>query len=336
MKTALCAAAIGVAMLTGYGLSAQPAQAGYIVDLTQQGSNVVATGSGEIDLTGLGFVWTISSTAAIGLLNPSGVDPQNPDIKGSDGGLIIGTGTEDLYHGVFTSPGTFGSGGITVSSSATGGPLEISSPFLGVPHGYVSDSPLSDTATWDSQTLSSLGATPGTYNWTWGTGANQNFTLVIGSRPPAPSEFAFQETSPKDGTLGHYTIANNSAGWWITGFDVENPLAGDPYEPSTTQTDWTASICDDCFGALPAFSYTDSSLSDYANYIGPDGGQSSLFFFGAPPASRVVLDLVNADGQTYQLGLGTPEPSTWAMLMLGFGLLGYAGYRKTRSANALA
>ena len=49
-----------------------------------------------------------------------------------------------------------------------------------------------------------------------------------------------------------------------------------------------------------------------------------------------MLDLVNADGQTYQLGLGTPEPSTWAMLMLGFGLLGYAGYRKTRSDNALA
>jgi hypothetical protein len=34
MKTALCAAAIGVAMLTGYGLSAPSAQAGYVVDLT--------------------------------------------------------------------------------------------------------------------------------------------------------------------------------------------------------------------------------------------------------------------------------------------------------------
>ena len=205
-----------------------------------------------------------------------------------------------------------------------------------MPTGYVSDSPLSSGATWDDKTFSSLGATPGTYEWRWGTGANQNFTLVIGSNPPAPSEFAFQETPPEAGNLGHYTIANNSADWWIAGFDVENPLAGNPYEPSTTQTDWTASICDDCFGTLPAFSYTDGVSSDYANYIGPDGGQSSLFFFGAPPASRVVLDLVNADGQTYQLGLGTPEPSTWAMLMLGFGLLGYAGYRKTRSDNALA
>ena len=62
MKTALSAAAIGVAMLTGYGLSAQPAQAGYVVDLTQ-GVNVVASGTGAIDLTGL----TPSSTGDLAI-----------------------------------------------------------------------------------------------------------------------------------------------------------------------------------------------------------------------------------------------------------------------------
>jgi hypothetical protein len=31
-----------------------------------------------------------------------------------------------------------------------------------------------------------------------------------------------------------------------------------------------------------------------------------------------------------------PEPSTWAMLIAGFGFLGFVGYRKTRSDNALA
>jgi hypothetical protein len=56
VKTALSATALGVAMLTGYGLSAPPAQAGYIVTLEQVGSNVVATGSGAIDLTDLTLV----------------------------------------------------------------------------------------------------------------------------------------------------------------------------------------------------------------------------------------------------------------------------------------
>jgi hypothetical protein len=31
--------------------------------------------------------------------------------------------------------------------------------------------------------------------------------------------------------------------------------------------------------------------------------------------------------------VGTPEPSTWAMMLLGFAGLGFAGYRKTRSAR---
>ncbi len=61
-----------------------------------------------------------------------------------------------------------------------------------MPQGYASDSPLSDTATYDNQTFSSLGATPGTYEWTWGAGPNQNFTLVIvtAGAVPEPSTWA--------------------------------------------------------------------------------------------------------------------------------------------------
>ena len=33
--------------------------------------------------------------------------------------------------------------------------------------------------TFDNQTFASLGVTPGTYEWTWGTGPNQNFTVNI-------------------------------------------------------------------------------------------------------------------------------------------------------------
>jgi hypothetical protein len=35
--------------------------------------------------------------------------------------------------------------------------------------------------TFNNVTLADLGVTPGTYVWTWGDGANQNFTLRIGS-----------------------------------------------------------------------------------------------------------------------------------------------------------
>ena len=51
-------------------------------------------------------------------------------------------------------------------------------PLL-VPQGYVSGNPLSGTATYDNATFASLGITPGTYTWTWGTGVD-SFTLQIG------------------------------------------------------------------------------------------------------------------------------------------------------------
>jgi PEP-CTERM motif-containing protein len=40
----------------------------------------------------------------------------------------------------------------------------------------------------------------------------------------------------------------------------------------------------------------------------------------------------SADG----LGLSTPEPSTWAMMVLGFASLGFAGYRASRKAGVVA
>jgi hypothetical protein len=47
------ASAIGAAMLIG--LCTSSARAGYVVDLTEVGGDVVATGSGAIDLAGLTF-----------------------------------------------------------------------------------------------------------------------------------------------------------------------------------------------------------------------------------------------------------------------------------------
>jgi hypothetical protein len=159
-----------VAIVIGCGLFVRPAQAGYIVTLQQVGSNVVATGSGAIDLTGLIFAGSTGTS--------SGMQPNF--------GLIY-TGPTSLtninIYGRFTGPTSFGSGGLTSASSGSGdlvamagGPNE-----LFVPQGYVSGSPLSDISTYNNATFASLGATPGVYEWTWGTGANQNFTLKIGA-----------------------------------------------------------------------------------------------------------------------------------------------------------
>ena len=58
LTTLLCAATASLLILS------QPAQAGYIVTLEQVGSDVVATGSGPLDLTGLTLVVTYASLPA--------------------------------------------------------------------------------------------------------------------------------------------------------------------------------------------------------------------------------------------------------------------------------
>ena len=142
----------------------------YVVDLYQSGANVVASGSGEIDLTGL-TRQSPSSTGGAGILPSTAI-------------IYLGlAGPADNYVSM-TGPTSFGPGGVTVATAGTGDAVGVQNGYyLSVPFGYVSDTPLIDTAIWDNATLASLGVTPGTYTWTWGTGADQNFTLEISATP---------------------------------------------------------------------------------------------------------------------------------------------------------
>jgi hypothetical protein len=168
-KTFLSLTFFGIAVTSLFCV--QPTQA-YTITLDQMGSNVVGTGSGAINLTGLTFEFE------------SGNDV-NPGIEGSQGLIITGSGGVVDVNGYtgFTGPTSFGSGGFVLATTSSGdfiffagGDGEI---FLS--KGYVSGTPLSDSMTWNNATLASLGVTPGIYEWTWGTGLpNQNFTLIIG------------------------------------------------------------------------------------------------------------------------------------------------------------
>ena len=150
----------------------RPAQA-YTVTLEQVGSNVVATGSGAINLTGLPINPITLSTSSI-------LDARRGDISTGPTGISF----VDVYAAVLTGPPNFGSGSAFFPDAGSGDLVGISidQGLLFVPHGYVSNAALSDSMTFNNATFASLFVTPGTYVWTWGTGlANQNFTLQIGS-----------------------------------------------------------------------------------------------------------------------------------------------------------
>ena len=147
--------------------SVQPAQA-FTITLEQMGANVVATGSGAINLTGL----TFSVTSPVGA-----------GIVANLGDIFMGSGSSDTYRG-FTGPTNFGTGGFVAGNPLSGDSVGIFAGLgqISVPEGYVSGNPLSASMTFDNATIHSLGLRPGTYTWTWGTGTgigNQFFTVQI-------------------------------------------------------------------------------------------------------------------------------------------------------------
>jgi hypothetical protein len=180
--------ALGALMASVSVAVAPRAQAAFIATIEQVGANVVVTGSGTIDLAGLSFGHTgnfvsgmVPLGAVLGIGSPSG-DPA------------------DIYAG-FSGPGAFGTGaGIVPSDTGSGDKVAIEdgNSELVVPQGYVSGSALSDISTYDSATLASLGATPGTYTWTWGTGLDaDSFTIQVGPAPtgaPEPASLALLGT----------------------------------------------------------------------------------------------------------------------------------------------
>ena len=153
---------------------AYPAKASYIVTLEQVGSDVVANGSGTIDLTDLIFSFTFP-----------GVSPSQ--INGFNAVILTGqNGVTNAYTG-FTGPTSFGSINVNFTvDSGIGDLVGISAAFgiIELPLGYMSGNALSDNATYTGTTFASLGVTPGTYEWTWGTGDHaDSFTLQIGAVP---------------------------------------------------------------------------------------------------------------------------------------------------------
>ena len=175
MKTTFFCSALSVAA-SALLLVATPAHAAYVLTLTQVGSEVVAVGIGSFNLTGL------SGPGAVGSFD--GIIPD-------EAFLTVGTpASGDLYHGAL-GPTSFGSRSVTGATTSTGNFTMIQggpSEAIGVPEGYVSGTSLSSTTVFNNATFASLGFTPGTYKYTWGSGASAD-SLTI-TTAPEPSTWA--------------------------------------------------------------------------------------------------------------------------------------------------
>jgi hypothetical protein len=152
------------------------AEAGVVLDIQQVAGNVVATATGTVDLSALSIIET--GTPGNGMLPAFGV-------------VQVGTTlVEDNVWGNIAGPASFGPGTglFEHSSSHSGDFFGVAGKGQGIEVSttYVSGAPLSGTATWADATFSSLGLTPGTYNYTWGSGPTAD-TLTVNIVPEPAS-----------------------------------------------------------------------------------------------------------------------------------------------------
>src|SRR5438874_10972328 len=121
----------------------RPDRRAYTVRLQQMGANVVANGSGPINLTALTFQGSVS-TNGVGVLPLFGIIFTGP----------TGSVNVSQYAG-FTGPTSFGSGGPLNANTGSGDFVGMRGGLgnLFVPQGYVSGAALSDSITFNNATL---------------------------------------------------------------------------------------------------------------------------------------------------------------------------------------
>lgn len=144
------------------------ASGNFNVTVSQQGPDVVWNGSGSFNLAALSSIGNGFTSAGYAANQAIWAIGPNASI--------------DQYSGVTTYPTSFGTGGVgvTTTTGSTFGVLPgASTRILYVPTGYTSNTTISGTATYASQTISSMGLTPGTYTWSWGSGGNTSTLVMI-------------------------------------------------------------------------------------------------------------------------------------------------------------
>jgi hypothetical protein len=144
----LFAMAVAAALLV---CAAAPATATIDITVAEVGSDVVFSYAGALDVTG--------ATVDTGFAQ-SFVFPQDSSGVGAIG---FGGGSVDRVFDVTSFP-AFGTGGFVAGSGTTGpGFAVFTSDSIGLPFGYVSDTPISGSLTIADESMASLGLIGGVY-----------------------------------------------------------------------------------------------------------------------------------------------------------------------------
>ncbi|MEO0485839.1 MAG: VPLPA-CTERM sorting domain-containing protein [Pseudomonadota bacterium] len=143
----------------------------YTLTFVDDGTDVVATGVGTFDLTGLPF---------------DGLVSVQPYVHPNSGDFM--TGAQDFsmqaYAVTLTSPQPWGSGTPVLASSGSGDSVAFwTGGRLFLSQSYATGDALLSIATWNNHSLASLGLSVGTQSYSFG---NNTFNMVFTDSAAAP------------------------------------------------------------------------------------------------------------------------------------------------------
>jgi len=168
-------------------LTPMPSSASITLRAEQMGPDVVITGSGTANLSGLTFdatddSWTNTITDSQVYAGPDAFGDGNVSLySGITGSLAFG-----IVPGLYEVPDPVGSSGDLFGILADNGSGVTQ---LVLPFGYSTNSPLGGVSRFSSLTIAQLGLTPGQLTtWSWGSGANADSLRleVADSASPVP------------------------------------------------------------------------------------------------------------------------------------------------------
>ena len=156
-----------------------PAQAAFIVTLQQVGANVVVTGSGTLDLADLTFP-AASIQKRCGVSGHRG-DSSRAHCYSGNYGLQRDHGTDEFREPEVAGP-------LPIAAAATWSALSALPTSFSCQKATSPAILCRTCRPYDNATFASLGVTPGTYEWTWGTGTDaDSFTLTEIGAVPEPA-----------------------------------------------------------------------------------------------------------------------------------------------------
>lgn len=169
--------------------------------------------------------------------------------------------------------------------------------------------------------------------------------LVGGNGAIDPALFYYYSTGDGANTTSNpflsisFTSAGTNPSLLSAGDFTYQLLQADPADGSFyLELDWSVTNPDDSItassfllggsGAILTSSAGGSVLPDFAN--------SGTFYFVASSGTgeNITLDTVSSGTLSFAAQSGVPEASSWAMMVLGFGAVGYAARRRARVAFA--